>query len=309
MKIFLTGGSGMVGKNILEHKSSKNYEIFSPSSQELNLLDRNAIKSMLDTIKPDMVIHAAGKVGGIQANIEAPLDFLSQNLDIGNNVISAALSAGVKNLLNLGSSCMYPREAKNPLKEQYILNGKLEPTNEGYAIAKIVSAKLCEYISNENECKNYKTIIPCNLYGRHDTYNSKKSHLIPSVISKLEDAKIKGKKSVDIWGNGTARREFMLAADLADFIYFALKRFDKMPQNLNVGLGKDYSITEYYEAIAQVIGFDGNFNYDLSKPEGMRQKLVDIQNLIDFGWQHKTELIDGITEAYSFYKEEKNNGI
>ena len=204
---------------------------------------------------------------------------------------------------------MYPREAKNPLRENFILNGKLETTNEGYALAKIVSAKFCEYISKENPDKNYKTIIPCNLYGRHDNYNPQHSHLIPAVIKKIHEAHIKGVKTIDIWGDGTVRREFMYAADLADFIFFALERFEEMPQNLNVGLGRDYSITEYYQAVAKVIGFDGDFNYDLSKPVGMKQKLVDIQNLVDFGWHHKTHLIDGIIEAYSFFVEEKKNEI
>ena len=309
MKIFLTGGSGMVGKNILEHSVAKSHEIFSPSSQELNLLDRDAVRHQLETVEPDIVIHAAGRVGGIQANIANPVDFLTKNIDMGLNVISSAASVGVPNLLNFGSSCMYPRAAENPLREDSILKGELEPTNEGYALSKIVSAKLCEYIVGEDSSKNYKTIIPCNLYGRYDKYDPRHSHLIPSVIRKLDDAKSEGKKIVDIWGDGTARREFMCAGDLADLVFFAIDRFEKMPQNLNVGLGRDYSITEYYEAIALVTGFEGKFKYDLSKPVGMKQKLVDIQKLNDFGWHYQTQLIDGITRAYSYYKEEKKNGI
>ena len=309
MKIFLTGGSGMVGKNILESSKALNHEIFSPSSQELDLLDRNAIYKYLKSISPDIVIHAAGRVGGIQANIANPINFLSQNLDIGTNVISSALSAEIPNLLNLGSSCMYPREAKNPLKESSILKGELEPTNEGYALAKIVSAKFCEYISNEGLGKNYKTIIPCNLYGRYDKYDPIHSHLIPSVIYKLDLAMSEGKNTVDIWGDGKSRREFMYAGDFAEFIFFAIDKFEMMPQNLNVGLGHDFSITEYYDVIGSVVDFNGSFKHDLSKPEGMKQKLVDIQHLTDFGWNYKTELVDGIRNAYNFYKEEQSNGL
>ena len=311
MKILLTGGSGMVGKNILEHHEALKYEIFAPSSRELNLLDRDAVRSHFKSISPDMVIHAAGLVGGIQANIANPVDFLMQNLDMGLNVISAAASVGVPNLLNFGSSCMYPRDAKNPLREDVLLKGELEPTNEGYALAKIVSAKLCEYISVEDASKNknYKTIIPCNLYGRYDKYDPRHSHLIPSVIRKLDEAKINGEKTVDIWGDGMARREFMCADDLADFVFFAIGRFEEMPHTLNVGLGRDYSINDYYEAVAQVIGFYGKFEHDLSKPVGMKQKLVDVKQLNDFGWHYKTQLSDGISRAYNFYKEGRKNGI
>ena len=299
----------MVGKNILEHSVAKSHEIFSPSSQELNLLDRDAVRHQLETVEPDIVIHAAGRVGGIQANIANPVDFLTKNIDMGLNVISSAASVGVPNLLNFGSSCMYPRAAENPLREDSILKGELEPTNEGYALSKIVSAKLCEYIVGEDSSKNYKTIIPCNLYGRYDKYDPRHSHLIPSVIRKLDDAKSEGKKIVDIWGDGTARREFMCAGDLADLVFFAVDRFEEMPQNLNVGLGRDYSITEYYEAVALVIGFDGSFEHDLSKPVGMKQKLVDVKKLTDFGWHYKTQLIDGISKAYNFYKEGQNIGV
>ena len=299
----------MVGRNILEHSESNKHIFVAPTSQELNLLDRNAVRVFLSQEMPDLIIHSAGLVGGIQANIKNPVDFLLKNVDMGLNVISSAASAGVKNLINLGSSCMYPREADNPLNESLILQGELEPTNEGYALAKIVSTRLCEYIVREDSTKNYKTIIPCNLYGRHDKYGKTNSHLIPAVIRKIHEAKVAGSKTVSIWGDGTARREFMNAADLAGFIYFAIDRLEKIPQNLNVGLGRDYSIDEYYHAVASVVGFDGSFEYDLNKPVGMHQKLVDISQLEAFGWTYKTELIDGITQAYEFYKEGLNNGI
>ena len=301
MKIFITGGSGMVGRNILEHPKTEEHEIIAPARKDLDLLDRPSILNSLVNFKPEFVIHCAGRVGGIQANMANPVAFLRDNTDIGLNVIEASLKAGVTNFINLGSSCMYPRKAENPLREDEILKGELEPTNEGYALAKIVAAKFCEYIAKENDSKNYKTIIPCNLYGRHDHFDPNTSHLIPSVIRKLHDAKMDGRGVIDIWGDGSARREFMYAEDLADFIFFAIDNFERMPQNLNLGLGHDYSINEYYTAIASVIGYSGQFENDLSKPVGMRQKIVDITELKQFGWSHKTSLVNGIRQAYEFY--------
>jgi len=301
MKIFITGGSGMVGKNILEHPKAKEHEIIAPPRKDLDLLDRSSILKSLSHFKPDFVIHCAGRVGGIQANIANPVKFLRDNADIGLNIIEASLKAGVTNFINLGSSCMYPRKAENPLREDEILKGELEPTNEGYAIAKIVAAKFCEYIVKEDNSKNYKTIIPCNLYGRHDHFDLSTSHLIPSVIRKLHDAKMDGSGEIDIWGDGSARREFMYAQDFADFIFYAIDNFERMPQNLNIGLGHDFSINEYYSSIASVIGYSGAFEHDLTKPVGMRQKIVDIAKLNQFGWSHKTSLADGIRYAYEFF--------
>ena len=309
MKIFLTGGSGMVGRNILEHSESNNHKFIAPTSKELNLLNRDEVKEFLSREMPDLIIHSAGLVGGIEANIKNPVDFLLKNTDMGINVISSAASLGIKNLINLGSSCMYPREASNPLTEDLILKGELEPTNEGYALAKIVAARLCEYINRQDSKKNYKTLIPCNLYGRHDKFSKTNSHLIPAVIRKIHEAKIAGSRTVTIWGDGSARREFMNAADLADFIYFVMTQLEIIPQNLNVGLGHDYSITEYYSAVASVVGFEGSFEYDLNKPVGMRQKLVDISELKSIGWNYKIKLIDGINQAYDFYKKRLKNGI
>jgi nucleoside-diphosphate-sugar epimerase len=309
MKIFLTGGTGMVGRNILENPSVHKHDFFVPTSQELNLLDRDAVRASLSREMPDLIIHSAGLVGGIQANINNPVDFLLKNTDMAFNVISSAASVGVKNLINLGSSCMYPREASNPLNVNLILQGELEPTNEGYALAKIVAARLCEYIVREDPTKNYKTLIPCNLYGRHDKYGKANSHLIPAVIRKIHEAKLAGNKTVTIWGDGSARREFMNAADLAEFIYFVMDRLERIPQNLNVGLGHDYSIAEYYRAVASVVGFEGSFEYDLNKPVGMRQKLVDVSQLESLGWRHKINLMDGINEAYNFYRENLNYGV
>jgi GDP-L-fucose synthase len=309
MKIFLTGGSGMVGRNILDHPKAKHHEIIYPSSSELNLLDREHVKTYLLALKPDLVIHAAGRVGGIQANIAHPVDFLTENIEMGLNVIAIAAKLGIQNLINLASSCMYPKDAVSPLTENLILAGTLEPTNEGYALAKSVSTRLCEYISKEDPAKLYKTVIPCNLFGRYDKFDPRHSHLIPAVIRKIHEVKAVGGKTVDIWGDGTARREFMCAADLADFIWFATDRMYQIPQNLNVGLGYDYSIREYYAATAAVIGFEGSFKYDLSKPVGMRQKLVDVTQLESLGWRYKTGLIEGIRAAYNFYLQKVNHEL
>jgi len=186
--------------------------------------------------------------------------------------------------------------------------GELEPTNEGYAIAKITSTRLCEYINKEDSDFLYKTVIPCNLYGKYDKFDPKHSHMLPAVIQKIDEAKKNNQKTLDIWGDGTARREFMYAEDLADFVYYALDNFDEMPQNINVGLGHDYTINEYYEAISKVIGYQGDFLHDLSKPIGMKQKLIDDTKLKEFGWKHKTSLNEGIEKIYEYYLKEVKNG-
>lgn len=303
MKILLTGSTGMVGRNILEHKNISNFDLLIPSSKELDLLNYEGVDKYIKENNPTFIIHTAGKVGGIQANIAHPVGFLMENLDMGRNIIMASKNNDVKNLINLSSSCMYPRNAVNPLSEDLILKGELEPTNEGYALAKIMSTRLCEYISKEDDSFKYKTIIPCNLYGRHDKFESKHSHMIPAVVKKIHDAKRKNLSTIDIWGDGTARREFMYAGDLADFIIYAIQNFSKMPQNINVGLGHDYTINEYYKIIANVIGYKGEFIHDLTKPTGMKQKLIDDTKLLEFGWKYKTTLQEGIENIYNFYKE------
>ena len=297
----------MVGKNILEHSKKNKYSFLSPSIKELNLLDYNAVNKFIKINKPDFIIHAAGKVGGIQANIAEPVSFLLDNIDMGRNIIIAARNNSIKNLLNLGSSCMYPRNLEKPLSEDLILSGELEPTNEGYAIAKVMTTRLCEYIMKEDHNKNYKTIIPCNLYGKYDKFDPKNSHMIPAVIQKIYKAKDLGKVEVEVWGDGLARREFMYVEDLADFIFYAIPNFKQMPQNINVGLGKDYTINEYYKSIADIIGYKGSFVHDLSKPIGMKQKLIDNNKLKEFGWCHKTSLKEGLKKTYEFYKNTLKN--
>lgn len=297
----------MVGRNILEHESISNYNLLTPSSKELDLLNYSKTESYIAINKPDFIIHAAGKVGGIQSNMASPVNFLIENIDMGRNLIMAAKNNNIKKLINLSSSCMYPRNAKNPLNEDLILKGELEPTNEGYALAKIFVTRLCEYIGMEDHSLIYKTIIPCNLYGLYDKFDPKHSHMLPAVIKKIHEAKEKNITKIDIWGDGEARREFMYAGDLADFIVFAIKNFKEMPQNINVGLGHDFTIKEYYQTVAKVISYDGEFVHDLTKPVGMKQKLVDNTRLKAFGWSHSTSLEQGIKKIYEYYLKEGRN--
>lgn len=294
----------MVGKNVLEHKRASDFEFYTPTREELNLLDASAIEKYFSEHDIDFIIHAAGVVGGIQANIKNPVKFLVDNMLMGVNLITESRKSNIFNLLNLGSSCMYPRGLDISLSEDLILQGELEPTNEGYALAKIAAARLCEYIVRESPEFSYKTAIPCNLYGKHDKFSTDSSHMIPAVISKLAKAKNNDDISIDIWGDGEARREFMYAEDLADFIFYAIDNFSKMPQNINVGLGHDYSINEYYKEIAKVVGYFGSFEHDLSRPVGMRRKLVDNTLLTEFGWKSKTDLNTGIVKTYKFFLEE-----
>ena len=294
----------MVGRNILDHPTVGEFEILAPSRSELDLREQSAVQDYLDKQRPDMVVHAAGKVGGIQANIREPVGFLVENLDIGRNIVCAARRAGVRRLLNLGSSCMYPRNQDSPLKEDLVLKGELEPTNEGYALAKAVIARLCEYITRENSQFQYKTIIPCNIFGRYDKFDPNKSHLIPSIIHKIHQAKVSGQQMVDIWGDGSARREFMYAGDLADALVRAIKEFDSLPLVMNIGMGHDYTIDEYYQTVAEVMGYAGVFIHDLNKPVGMARKLVSVERQKAWGWTARSDLKAGIQKTYNFYLSE-----
>ncbi len=301
MKILLTGGSGLVGRNIKESLEN-NFVILSPSIDELDLCHYDQVFDYISKEQPDLVIHCAGLVGGIAANIKDPVRFLVENIDMGRNVILAAYRAGIIRLINMGSSCMYPHEAPNPLKEGYILSGELEPTNEGYALAKIVTQRLCSYIRSENSQFNYKTLVPCNLYGKYDKFDPENSHMVPAIIKKVHDAVINKNDNVEIWGDGISRREFMYVDDLVNFVRFSIDNYDSIPEIINIGLGHDYSVNDYYEIVAKVIGYNGNFIHDLSKPTGMKQKMVDVSLASSIGWQAKVSLEDGIRNTYEYYK-------
>lgn len=296
----------MVGKNILEHAKSSQYELLTPRSSELNLLDYSQVKSYFQTHKPDIVIHCAGLVGGIQANMKEPVRFLVENSDMGRNVILAAKEANVSKFLNMASSCMYPKDHNDLLNEELILTGSLEPTNEGYALAKIMTMRLGQYINKESQKMVFKTLIPCNLYGRWDKFSESNSHMLPAVIRKIHTANLNKDQSVEIWGSGNARREFMYAADLADFVFFALENWEKIPELINVGLGFDHSINDYYQTIAKVLGYKGGFHHDLSKPEGMKRKVVSTVKADELGWKAKTTLEEGIEKTFEFFLVKEN---
>jgi len=305
LRILLTGGGGMVGCNLLEHPGLAEFDVLAPRSNELDLRDFGAVRQYLSKNTPDMVIHAAGKVGGIQANMREPVGFLLENLDMGRNIVWGAHQAGIKQLINLGSSCMYPRNHSEPLREEMVLKGELEPTNEGYALAKVVTARLCEYIMREDASYRYKTLIPCNLYGRYDKFDPAHSHLIPAIIHKVYQAMQTGEASVEIWGDGTARREFMFAGDLADATLKAINSFETLPSCMNIGLGHDYTINEYYQATAEVLGYKGSFVHDLSKPVGMARKLVSVERQMAWGWKARHDLREGIEKTYEFYLKDR----
>ena len=303
--MLITGSTGMVGRNAAEMLIEKEFKILTPKRRELDLMNSEEVMRYFKSNQIDIVLHAAGLVGGIQANIEKPYSFLSVNSQIALNVINASIETGIERLINLGSSCMYPKDCQDELTEDLILTGSLEPTNEGYAIAKIMASKLCDYAQSEFGL-SYKTLIPCNLYGKYDNFHPVKSHMIPAVIRKVHEA-AKTNNPVEIWGTGEARREFMFVEDLIDFITWSIDNYDQLPNLINIGLGHDYRITEYYQAIAEVIGFTGDFTYDLSKPEGMRRKLCSIQKQSQLGWEPKHSLKEGLEKTYQFYL--KNHAV
>lgn len=302
IKIFISGGNGMVGRNLQENlNENKKFEVHAPGREVLDLLDYESTVNYIGKYKPDVIIHCAGMVAGIQKNIEKPYSFLSVNTIIGFNLLNACIHNRIEKVINLGSSCMYPKNKSAKLKEEDILTGELEPTNEGYAISKIAVAKLCQYALKEHSV-SYKTIIPCNLYGKYDSFDENNSHMIPAAIRKIHCANKKNEKPV-IWGDGTVRREFMFVEDLVDFIAFAILNYDRLEPITNVGLGFDYSILEYYKAISEVIGYDGPFEKDLSKPRGMEKKLCSIEKQTNLGWGPRHTLQQGLLKTYKYYLE------
>jgi GDP-L-fucose synthase len=302
-RLLITGGGGMVGRNLLAHPGLDRWEVEAPTRAELDLQDGAATAAYIAALAPDTIVHAAGRVGGIQANIAHPVAFLVENLDMGRNLIMGAYRAGVPHLLNLGSACMYPRGHADALVEEDILTGTLEPTNEGYALAKLAAARLCQYIRHERPQLQYKTLIPCNLYGRFDSFAPDRSHLVAAAITKLHAAKREGRDVVEIWGDGTARREFLYCGDLADAIVRAIDDISALPDLLNIGVGDDHSIDDYYAVAARVVGWDGRFAHDRSRPVGMARKLLDIGRQRQWGWQAPTTLEQGIALTYRHYRE------
>lgn len=298
----------MLGRNICDVAAVRGLTVIAPPRTELDLSSAENVSEWLSFHRPDLIIHAAGHVGGIQANVANPFKFLSLNVEMAMNLIQSARKLGIARLLNIGSSCMYPREAPNPLKVESLLTGRFEPTNEGYAVAKVLAGKLCEYIAAQAPEYLYRTLIPCNLYGRHDHFEPERSHLVPAVIKKVHDARVSGAHGIELWGDGSARREFMFAADAADLILEAAQRIEQLPQYLNIGLGHDFSVLEYYQAAARTIGWEGEFQFDLTKPTGMKQKLLDVSVQSSFGWAPATSLDEGLRQTYDYFREVQRAG-
>jgi GDP-L-fucose synthase len=296
-KIFVAGHRGMVGSAIVRRLQSAGYsQVITRSRQELDLLNQQAVLDFLQAEKPDYIFIAAAKVGGIQANNTYRADFLYQNLVIEANLIHGAHLAGVQRLMFLGSSCIYPKLAPQPLKEEYLLTGPLEPTNEPYAIAKIAGIKLAEAYKQQYG-REYTSAMPTNLYGPNDNYDLNNSHVLPALIRKAHEAKQRGDAELVVWGTGTPLREFLYADDLADACVFLMEKGFDGPL-INVGCGTDVSIRELAERVVKVVGFEGRLTFDTSKPDGTPRKLMDVSLLNSLGWQPKVGLDEGIALAY-----------
>lgn len=299
-KIYIAGHRGMVGSALLRKLEKEGFNnIAVRTSKELDLRMQNDVESFFAEEKPDYVILAAAKVGGIVSNNTYRADFMYDNLMIQNNIIHASYLHKVKKLLFLGSSCIYPRLAPQPLKEEYLLTGLLEQTNEPYAIAKITGIKMCEAYRDQYGC-NYISVMPTNLYGPNDNYDLNNSHVLPALIRKIHEAKISNAPSVVIWGTGTPMREFLHADDLADACYFLIQNYNE-PGFVNIGVGEDIAIKDLAALIKKIVGYEGEIIHDLSKPDGTPRKLMDVSKLSGLGWKAKTSLEDGIKKVYEEY--------
>jgi len=308
-KIYLAGHTGMVGSAILRELKTRGYtNIINKDLKELDLRNQSEVQKFFAETEPELVIIAAAKVGGILANNTYRAEFLYDNLMIEANLIHASYLNKVEKVVFLGSSCIYPKLAPQPLKEEYLLTDTLEFTNEPYAIAKIAGIKLCESYYRQYGC-NYISAMPTNLYGPNDNFNLETSHVLPALIRKFHEAKVENKGSVTIWGTGKPLREFMYVEDLANAIVFMMESIDAKDlyengiTHLNVGSGKDISISDLASLIAEITDFDGEIVYDSSKPDGTPRKLMDVTRLNLLGWKYKTELKEGIIKAYNFFKE------
>ncbi len=296
-KIFVTGHRGMVGSALVRKLQSLGYtHVLTRSRQELDLLDQVAVTEFLTEEKPDYIFIAAAKVGGIQANNTYRADFLYQNLMIEANLIHGAHMAGVQRLMFLGSSCIYPRDCAQPIKEEYLLSGPLEQTNEPYAIAKIAGIKLAESY-NHQYGREYISVMPTNLYGPNDNYDLANSHVLPALLRKAHEAKLRGDSEYVVWGSGTPRREFLYVDDLADACVYLMEQ-GYAGSLLNVGTGEDVTIRELAETVMDIVGFSGRIVFDSTKPDGTPRKLLDVSQLAALGWRARTSLRDGIRLAY-----------
>lgn len=310
-KIFVAGHRGLVGSALVKNLTEKGYNnITTRTRNELDLTDQSAVSAFFASEKPEYVFLAAAKVGGIMANNTYRADFIYENLMIQNNVIHHAYVNGVKKLLFLGSTCIYPKEAPQPMKEEYLLSSPLEYTNEPYAIAKIAGIKMCESY-NIQHGTNFISVMPTNLYGPDDNFDLTTSHVLPALVRKMHEAKMRKDKQVEIWGSGKPRREFMYSDDMADACVHIMERVDFQDlvkgkseirnTHINIGTGKDISIRELAELIAKIVGFDGELMFDTEKPDGTMVKLTDVTKLTELGWRYKTEHEEGIRQVYHWY--------
>lgn len=303
-KIYIAGHRGLTGSAILRKLQSDGYTNFVLKTRdELDLLDKNATEDFFQKEKPEYVFICAAKVGGIMANIEQPADFIYQNLQVQNNIIHSAYKNGVKKLLFMGSTCIYPRLSQQPIKEEYLLTGKLEPTNEAYAVAKIAGIIMCQSY-NKQYGTNFISAMPTNLYGINDNFDLETSHVLPALMRKIHEAKINNSPEVVIWGTGEPKREFLFVDDLADALVFLMNNYNDS-ELINVGTGEDIALNDLAEIMVKIIGYEGKIVHDLSKPDGMPRKLVDVTKINNLGWKHSTSLEDGIRKTYEWYL--KNN--
>ncbi len=303
-KIYLAGHRGLVGSAILRRLQKEGFSnIITRTSTDLDLRNQSAVAEFFEQEKPEYVFLAAAKVGGILANNTYPAEFIYDNLAIELNVIHQSYVHGVKKLLFLGSSCIYPKFAPQPMKEEHLLTGTLEPTNEPYAIAKIAGIKMCQSYYRQFGCR-FISAMPTNLYGPHDNFDLKTSHVLPALIRKFHEAKFNHKPSVEIWGTGTPRREFLHVDDLADACLFLMLHYDE-PQFVNVGVGEDISIKELALLIKQIVGYEGELTFDTSKPDGTPRKLLDVSRMKSLGWEAKISLEEGIRMTYHWFVREE----
>ena len=299
-KIYVAGHNGMVGSALVRHLQSKGYQnIITRSRSELDLLDQKSVHNFLKVEQPEYIFLAAAKVGGIQANNTYRADFIYENLSIQTNIIYGAHLAGINRLCFLGSSCIYPRDCPQPIKEEYLLTGALEPTNEPYAIAKIAGIKLCESYKQQYG-RQYVSVMPTNLYGPNDSYDLNNSHVLPALIRKVHEAKLRGDNELVVWGTGKPMREFLYVDDMAEACVFLMEN-DINDGLFNVGTGVDVTIKELAETVMSVVGFDGEIVFDANKPDGTPRKLLNVDSLKTLGWQAQTSLRDGIELAYTDY--------
>ena len=316
-KIYIAGHNGMVGSAIVKKLREKGFiNIVTRFSSELDLTNQQDVHNFLQNEKPDYIVIAAAKVGGIYANDSYPAEFIYQNLMIEANLIHGSYLAGVNNLLFLGSSCIYPKESLQPIKEEYLLSGYLESTNEPYAIAKIAGIKLCESY-NRQYATDYRSIMPTNLYGPNDNFHPKNSHVIPALIGKFHEAKVRGKPFVEVWGSGKPMREFLHVDDMADASIYIMdidKRIlksevDPMLSHINIGTGTDITIKDVAKTIKEVVGFCGEIIFNTKMPDGTKRKLLDVSKMENLGWNSKITLKDGLEEVYEWFLKNKNKRV